>query len=89
MMPLGSDHLTLERAEQWLTHPGQAHFAIAGAKRHCFECAFWSPKSAKSSRAICGKAAQLLHNQTPRPIPRNATICKYFEGTVFPFSDRG
>jgi hypothetical protein len=89
MMPVGADHLTLERAEQWLTHPGQAHFAIAGAKRHCFECSFWLPEYKNSSRAICGKAAQLLHNQTPRKIPRNATICKYFEARGASVDDLG
>ena len=80
-MLLGSDYLTSRTAEQAATHPGQAHFAIPGAQRHCFECRYWAPvhtqKDPKS--AVCLKAAALMRNASPRKVPRNALICKYFE----------
>ena len=78
-MPLGTEHLTAENAAQWMTHPGQAHFAIPDAKRHCVDCVFWSPRRPRDLKAICGKAAQLLPGQYLRAIPRNAVICQYFE----------
>ena len=78
-MPLGTQHLTGETAAQWMTFPGQAHFAIPGAKKHCFQCVFWVPKRKGDKKAICGKAAELLRNQRPRAIPRHAIICQYFE----------
>ena len=77
-MPLGSNHMTLKSAEQAITYPGQAHFAIPAAKRHCFECDYWDQKSATNNKAVCFKAAQMMRRDPPK-VPRNALICKYFE----------
>jgi hypothetical protein len=81
MMPLGSDHLTGETAENAITHPGQAHFAIPGAKHRCFECAYWAPIHTQKDPkfAVCLKAAALMRNASPRRVPRNALICRYFK----------
>ena len=78
-MPLGSDHLTNETAEQAATFPGQAHFAIPGAKHRCFECSYWAPLRESAKFAVCLKAAALMRNASPRKVPRNAVICRYFE----------
>jgi hypothetical protein len=74
---LGSKNLTAETAEQAYTFPGQAHFAVFGAGRHCFECWYWNPRRKSDKRAICSKAAQMMRSETPR-VPRHATICQYF-----------
>jgi hypothetical protein len=78
-MPLGSDHLTLETPESVWTYPGQAHFAVAGAKNHCFECVFWDPRRSSDKLAICRKAAQMLGTDRVRKVPRQAFACRYFE----------
>ena len=75
---IGSNYLTGETAAQWITHPGQAHFAISGAKKQCGDCWFWSPRRKTDRKAVCGKAAELLCGQRPRAIPNTATICQYF-----------
>ena len=77
-MPLGLDHMMGETPERTITYPGQAHFAIPGAKHHCFECRYWTPRH-RSNKAVCLKAAALLHDASPPLVPRNALICKYFE----------
>jgi len=79
---LGTDHFTGETVEQVLTHPGQAHFAIPGAKTRCSACWFWSPRRAGDKKAICGKAASMTPGQRPRAIPAFATICQYFTKTA-------
>jgi hypothetical protein len=72
-----------------MTHLGQAHFAIPGAKRICVDCVFWSPRRPRDLKAVCGKAAQLLRGQRPRAIPSNAVICQYFEeATTIPAYER-
>jgi hypothetical protein len=78
-MPLGTQHLTGESSAQWLTFPGQAHFAIPGAKRICVDCVFFERRRLRDPKGICGKAAQLLRGQRPSAIPRNAVICQYFD----------
>ena len=78
-MPLGSGYLTDESAEQAITYPGQAHFAIPGATRHCFECDFWAPRREKDKKAVCLKAAGLLRDASPPQVPRQARICRYFK----------
>jgi hypothetical protein len=78
---LGSKNLTGETAAQWITHVGQADFALPGAKRVCRECWYWSPKYRDDSRAICGKARSMSAGRETQRIPRYATICKYFTST--------
>ena len=77
-MPLGSGYLTMETAEQAITHPGQAHFAIPGDGRRCFVCNFWDRRHRSGNRAICLKAARMVGRETPK-VPRDAVACKYFE----------
>jgi hypothetical protein len=81
-MPIGSSNLTGETQAQTLTFPGQAHFAIPGAKKRCHQCGFWEPKRARDNMAICGKAVQLLCTDSPRRIPGSAIICRYFEEKI-------
>ncbi len=76
---IGANHLTGETAAQWMTHPGQAHFAIPGATKKCGDCRFWHLNRPSHRKAICGKAVELLRGQRPRAIPVYATICQYFE----------
>jgi hypothetical protein len=83
---LGTDHFTGETPEQILTHPGQAHFAIPGAKTRCGDCWFWSPRRPSDKKAICGKAASMMSRRGAPPsipaVPRFATICQYFTKTA-------
>jgi hypothetical protein len=79
---IGSKYLTGESPAQELTHPGQASFAIPGAKKICRECWFWSPLRAGDPRAVCGKAASMSPGRRPSRIPRNSVICKYFTETA-------
>ena len=81
-MPLGTPHLTGETLRQGITYPGQAHFAIPGATRKCFDCYYWVPKRPSDRKAICLKAEQLLRNERPRAIPSYATICQHFTETA-------
>jgi hypothetical protein len=76
---IGSKYLTGETAAQEITWPGQAHFAIPGAKRKCRDCAFWALRYKDDKRAICSKAAMLTPRKQTQRIPAYATICKYFE----------
>jgi hypothetical protein len=75
---LGSKYLTGETHAQVITHPGQAHFAIPGAKRICGDCWFWSPRRRSDKLGICNKAALMTRGRLPPKIPRYATICQYF-----------
>jgi hypothetical protein len=79
---LGSKNLTGETSAQVITFPGQAHFAIPGAKRVCCDCWFWSPRRLSDKRGVCGKAASMMSRRGPPPIPRYATICQYFTETA-------
>lgn len=79
---LGTDHLTGETAAQLITHPGQADFAIPGAKKVCRDCWYWSPRYKDDRRAICGKARAMSFGRETQRIPRYATICKYFSETA-------
>jgi hypothetical protein len=79
---LGSKNFTLETNAQLITHPGQADFAIPGAKRVCRDCWFWSPKHHNDPRAVCGKARSMSQGRDTQRIPRYATICKYFTETA-------
>jgi hypothetical protein len=83
-MPIGSPNLTGETQAQTMTFPGQAHFAIPGAKKRCYQCLFWQPKRERDRAAICVKAMQLLRTDSPRRIPANAVICQYFEEKTSP-----
>jgi hypothetical protein len=75
---LGNKYLTGETVAQGITFPGQAHFAIPGAKKVCRDCWFWSPRRAGDKKAVCGKAASMTPGQRPMAVPRYATICQYF-----------
>jgi hypothetical protein len=75
---IGDKNLTGVSDAQVQTYPGQAHFAIPGAKRFCGECWFWVPTKRGDKRAICGKAAQLQSGVRPRAVPSFAKICQYF-----------
>jgi hypothetical protein len=79
---LGSKYLTGETHAQVITYPGQAHFAIPGAKAVCRDCWFWSPRRPNDKRAVCGKAASMSPGRRPASIPRYATICQYFTETA-------
>ena len=74
---IGSQHFTGASDAQVLTHPGQAHFAVAGETRHCGDCTFWTPNGQKSTTAICAKARESF--RAPKTVPSFATACKYFE----------
>ena len=87
-MPIGSSNLTGETQAQTLTFPGQAHFAIPGAKKRCHQCLFWESKRPRDRAAICGKAVQLLPTDSPRRIPGSAIICRYFEEKPAAAADR-
>ena len=78
-MPLGSDHLTGETNEKAFTFPGQAHFAIYGSARRCFECDYWTPRRKSDKKAVCLKAAAMMRDASPPQVPRAALICRYFE----------
>jgi hypothetical protein len=75
---IGTNHLTGETSAQWITHPGQAHFAIPGATAKCGDCWYWAPRQPSDRRAVCNKAWELLRGQRPRAIPNTATACQYF-----------
>ena len=75
---IGNKYLTGETASQAITFPGQAHFAIPGAKARCADCWFWNPKRKGDGRAVCSKAASMIRGDRPRAIPGYATICQYF-----------
>jgi hypothetical protein len=76
---IGSKNLTGETDVQAFTFPGQAHFAIPGATKHCADCAFWSPKYQGDKRAICRKAAMLTWCTKTVQVPGYARVCKHFE----------
>ena len=62
--------------------PGQAHFAVADAKRTCRECEHWANQSGKRSGDGLLKEARCRKARMPGvllpPIPHSAKECRYF-----------
>lgn len=77
---IGSQHLTSERLDQVITHPGQAHFALLDTKHTCRECGYWLNQTGLRSQLKLLKPARCLKAlRDAPPIPHNATACKHFE----------
>ena len=75
------------------TLPGQAHFAVADAKRTCRECEHWANQSGKRSGDGLLKEARCRKARMPGvllpPIPHSAKECRHFTAASNPPAVRG
>lgn len=61
------------------THPGQAHLADPSIGATCKDCIYLVPRPFVQIKRLCCSKARAMAGKWLKPIPENATACKYFE----------